>query len=285
MKLFQTEEDNFSTPIASDNEDDDEQQQLLINATKRKPHPGDPRRMMSQKNSKYRTNQVHEMNTHVKTTNISMHNLCSISSHAKTTSESLVDRGANGDIAGNDVRIINKDAHRRVNVRGIDNHEITSIPLVTAGAVTSSQHGEVIVIMNQYAYHPQHKTIHSCGQLEWFYNDVNDKSCKIPGGIQHIKTNDGYDLPLQIKQGLSYLPLRPYTDSEWDNLPHVVLTSDDEWNPDVLDHKFDLDDEQWYDSLEEIEDKPTLNLFDEFGNYLQRTVCTSKITSPADIDY
>ena len=139
--------------------------------------------------------------------------------------------------------------------------------------------------MNQYAYHPQHRTIHSCGQLEWFYNDVNDKSCKIPGGLQRIKTNDGYILPLQIREGLPYLPLRPYTDKEWDTLPHVVLTSDDNWNPQVFDHSFDLSDETWYDALEQLEDSPMTNLFDECGNYLYRTVCESKITSPTPIDY
>ena len=44
---------------------------------------------------------------------------------------SLVDRGANGGIAGDDVHIIEK-SDQTVDVRGIDNHQITNIPIVTA---------------------------------------------------------------------------------------------------------------------------------------------------------
>ena len=46
---------------------------------------------------------------------------------------SLIDRGANGRIAGNDVRVICKDPSKTVNARGIDNYEITLMPLVAAG--------------------------------------------------------------------------------------------------------------------------------------------------------
>ena len=46
----------------------------------------------------------------------------------------LVDHGANGGIAGEDVKIINKTG-RHVDVQGIDNHQIVDIPIVTAGAV------------------------------------------------------------------------------------------------------------------------------------------------------
>ena len=50
--------------------------------------------------------------------------------------------------------------------------------------------------------------------MEWFHNDVNDKSIKVPGGLQRILTNDGYVFPLHIRSGLPYLPPRPYTDEE-----------------------------------------------------------------------
>ncbi len=45
---------------------------------------------------------------------------------------------------------------------------MSNLPIVTVGGVVQSQHGPVIVIMNQYAYTGQGKTIHSSGQLEWF---------------------------------------------------------------------------------------------------------------------
>ena len=65
------------------------------------------------------------------------------------------------------------------------------------------------------------KTIYSSGQLEWFKNDVNDKSLKISGGLQRIQTHDGYVHPLDIKNGLPYIPMRPYTDKELEALSHV----------------------------------------------------------------
>jgi hypothetical protein len=58
---------------------------------------------------------------------------------------------ANGSISGSNVRVISKTL-RRVDIQGIDNHQIQNIPIVTAGGVVHSQHGPVIAILNQYAY-------------------------------------------------------------------------------------------------------------------------------------
>ena len=73
---------------------------------------------------------------------------------------SLIDQGANGGIStGIDTRVIaiERHSHGMVDICGIDNHEITtSIPIATAaGAVARSQPGNVILLMRQYAYHPQ----------------------------------------------------------------------------------------------------------------------------------
>ena len=65
--------------------------------------------------------------------------------------ETLVDRGANGELAGSDIRVINKTG-RSVDVIGIDNHTVNDLPIVTAGAVVNSQRGPVIAILHQYAY-------------------------------------------------------------------------------------------------------------------------------------
>ena len=59
-----------------------------------------------------------------------------------------MDRGANGGVGGSDVRVIETYADRKVNIRGIDNHEISAISLVTSGGVTATITGEVIVIMH-----------------------------------------------------------------------------------------------------------------------------------------
>ena len=193
-----------------------------------------------------------------------------VSNHLRSGDGSLVDRGANGGIAGGDVRIINKTT-KSVNIRGIDNHQLTNIPIVTAGGVTMTQHGEVIIILHQYAYTGKGKSIHSAAQLEWFKNDVNDKSIKVAGGLQRIATNDGYVHPIKIQDGLAYVSLRPYTDKEWGELPHVLWTGDTDWDPCVLDHDPD-DDEEWYDAVTRLEADPHMNLFDEFGNYRKRVI-------------
>ena len=69
-------------------------------------------------------------------------------SHSKGA---LIDRGANGRIAGNDVGII-ATTGKSVDIQGIDNHRSKEIPIVTTGGVINTQKGPVIAIMHQYAY-------------------------------------------------------------------------------------------------------------------------------------
>ena len=76
---------------------------------------------------------------------------------------------------------------------------MVDIPIITAGPVTRTQRGNVILIMNQYAYVESGCTIHSCVQMEIFQSDIDDKSLKIPVGKQYITTLDGYCIPLNIK--------------------------------------------------------------------------------------
>ena len=52
--------------------------------------------------------------------------------------------------------------------------------------------------------------------------------------------------------GLIYMNIRPYADDEYDTLPYVILTSDDEWDPAILDYSIDdndADNDEWYDSI------------------------------------
>ena len=136
----------------------------------------------------------------------------------------LVDRGANGGIAGNDVKIISKTG-RTINVTGINNHQLSNVPIGTVAAHAVSQRGECIIIMHQYAIHQTNRSIHSCVQLEHFKNQVEDRSLKA-GGLQRITTLDGYVFPLDIIEGLPYLKMRIPSDEEYATLPHVVLTAD-----------------------------------------------------------
>jgi hypothetical protein len=230
----------------------------LINAAKSgSVPPGDIRRVMSKASTR-----------HVNSTRLEYY----VSKHEATIahSMSLIDRGANGGVAGDDVRIIFR-TNRTVDIKGIDNHHVNNIGIGTVGGVVHTQHGPVIAIMHQYALLGKGASIHSPSQLEWHKNDVNDKSIRVPGGLQRIVTLDGYIIPLTIKDGLTRLDIRPHTDHEFDTLPHVFLTSEMEWDPTVLDHEYH-DVSEWGDDV--ASDAGTLHQsrYDEFGQYRQRVL-------------
>ena len=179
------------------------------------------------------------------------------------------------------MRVIAK-TNRHVDITGIDNHRMNDVEIVTAGAVVNTQKGEVIAIMHQYAYTGKGKTIHSCGQMEAFNQIVHDKSTKV-GGLQRIETLDGYIIPLNVRVGLPYMTMRPYTDKEWGELPHVLLTADTEWDPSILDNELD-ENEEWYNALSDL---PTLSpdpLFDEFGDYRHIHLVSEAIQSSSVIE-
>ena len=160
---------------------------------------------------------------------------CYLFQHANHTNNQLVDHGANGGLAGSDMRVIYR-THRKINISGIDNHEVTGLDVVTAATLLNTSLGKVIGIFNEYAYLGKRSSIHSSGQLEWFKTHVDEKSIKV-GGTQLITTLDGYSVPLLIRDGLAYATSlgRP-TDQDMDTYPHVFFTSPDEWDPSVLDH-------------------------------------------------
>ena len=86
--------------------------------------------------------------------------------HANHTNQQLVDHGANGGLAGSDMRVIHK-THRKINIQGIDNHEVTGLDVVTAATLLNTSQGKVIGIFNEYAYLGKGSSIHSSGRLEW----------------------------------------------------------------------------------------------------------------------
>ena len=139
-----------------------------------------------------------------------------------------------------DVRLISK-LPWTVTVRGLDHQEILNVPLVTAGGVVTTSSGDAIAIMHQYAHLTQERTIHSCGQMEYNGLHACDRSA-IAGGKQCIRTQDGHHIPLYIRDGLPYMTIRPFTDIEWETLPHIELTkaangAHDLWLPTSIDHE------------------------------------------------
>jgi hypothetical protein len=124
--------------------------------------PGDTRRVVSKSSTSF-VNQVE---------------YCVSTHHTTNCAMSVADRGANGGVAGNDVRVIFK-TNRTVDIRGIDNHQVTNIPIGTVGGVVNSQKGSIIIIMHPYDLMGKGTSIHSPCQLKAYHNDVNDKSIHV----------------------------------------------------------------------------------------------------------
>jgi hypothetical protein len=242
---------NETPEVPKPTEDAQDSNTLLAHATsiRQDMSPADIRKVLSSVKTPHKTKEKESCVTidGKKYRQCNMLKTYHVSNHTRQKDISLVDRGANGGIAVNDVRRISTCSDKTVNVMGIDNHQLTSIPIITAGGVSTSHLGPVILIFNQYAHHGKGKSIHSPVQLESFLHEVNDRCIKL-GGKNHIKTIDGYIFPLDFCDGLPYLPLRPYTDDEWDNLPHVLMTSDQDWDPTTFDNTISNND-KWYDAI------------------------------------
>jgi hypothetical protein len=100
-----------------------------------KKHPGDITRMMSTSNDKKPPSLVViDGNTYL----IKMHRITETnnangkityqaSSASSQQGGALIDRGSNGGVAGDNVRVIHIDPHRTMNVEGIDNRQISNI--------------------------------------------------------------------------------------------------------------------------------------------------------------
>jgi hypothetical protein len=108
----------------------------------------------------------------------------------------LIDRGANGSIAGTDMKVIER-SDRTIDLSGLDDHTVRNLPIVTAGGVVNTQAGEIIAIIHHCAdMTNDSRTIISVPQLEAFGCAVDDKSTKISGRTPSIVTQGGYILSL-----------------------------------------------------------------------------------------
>ena len=112
---------------------------------------------------------------------------------------------------------------------------------------------------------PDAKSILSPLQMEACGCTVMDKAAGVNEGEQpYVQSADGYRFPLKMRQGLMYADVRPVRDEEWGQLPHVHLTTDNEWDPSIYDHEL-VDD--WKDSFDDpVEKHYGDRPYDRFGN-------------------
>ncbi len=156
---------NEASTVPSDNIADSNE--LLAYLANRKALPGDIKRLMSKSNN---------------TREASMANIVyNVSSYRTAVRRgALIDHGANGGIAGDDIHVIEGSSiDKFVDIQGIDNHCMVDIPIVSCGGVVQSQKGPIIAILHQFAHTGKGKTIISPAQLESFNQTVYDKSRKV----------------------------------------------------------------------------------------------------------
>ena len=63
--------------------------------------------------------------------------------------------------------------------------------------------------------------------------------------------------------------MQPNTQEEFDTLPHVFLTSDEDWDPTVLDNVI-TDKGDWQNTLHDLDEGFIHQPFDEYGNYSRK---------------
>ena len=174
----------------------------------------------------------------------------------------LVHRGANGRALGMDVRVVETHLDCKVDIRGADDNQISSIPLSTVGGVNATIKGEVIVIMNQHEHYGKNKNIHFFPQIDYCKNIVDYSFIKVDSG-QHITTLNKWKIHVSILGAFPCMPLRPYTNKEWSTLPHFMLTSDVEWDPTCIDCEGQLENEEYFDAQSSFPDGTDSKLFNE----------------------
>ena len=125
----------------------------------------------------------------------------------------LVDSGVNYGMACSDACVLSTVSHAHVNITGVGGSVLEHLPLVQcASLVKTIDEGPIVFIMSQYAYKPDTKTIHSKSQKEYFSCLIYD-SALTTGIHQSNTTNEGYVIPLHVRNGLCYMDLTLATDT------------------------------------------------------------------------
>jgi hypothetical protein len=114
---------------------------------------------------------------------------------------------------------------------------VSNLSVIQAAGLVESTTCPIILILNQYAHYGKGTTVHSKGQLGKLGMMVNDCSREL-GGDQNIITPCDKIIHLSYHDGLPKMDMCPPTEDEMASYPHVILTSEMEWDPTILDNEF-----------------------------------------------
>ncbi len=153
----------------------------------------------------------------------------------------LTDNGANEGMAGADMLICEVSDTERADITGIDDIEISDVPIGTAATKLQCDiHGTVIGMFHQYACREGKdgygigQTIHAPVQLEDFGCKVEDK---VRRGNMKIIHPHGYVFRMYSRSGLPYLKQARCTPADLHKYPIVHMTADTPWRVDKYDRK------------------------------------------------
>jgi hypothetical protein len=122
---------------------------------------------------------------------------------------SLVDRGANGGVLGEDMLILSIIKLSKVDISGVLDTTVLDLTLCQGASVLTTESGRKIVgIFHQYANLGKGRSIHSMAQLENFGMKIDGRS-KYLGGTQQRVTPEGHVIPFSVRDGLTKMDMRP----------------------------------------------------------------------------
>ena len=103
--------------------------------------------------------------------------------------------------------------------------------------------------------------------LERYKNDVNEKPRKV-NGVANNRYSPARDTFLlsSFHKGCHILLCM-----EWDTFTHVILTSDTDWDPSVLDST-EFEDDAWFDTVLDESKLESHGPFEIQGDYVERTI-------------
>ena len=100
--------------------------------------------------------------------------------HTNHTNQQLVDRGANGGLAGSDMRVIHKSS-TKLTFKALTTMKLLGLMwLLLQPSSTPLKAKSLASSMNMPTF-GKGSSIHSSGQLEWFKTNVDEKSVKVGG--------------------------------------------------------------------------------------------------------
>jgi hypothetical protein len=156
---------------------------------------------------------------------------------------------------------------RTIDLSGIDDHTVRNLRLVTAGGVTKTPQGDIIIMINHAADMTRDaRSILSAGQLESFGCKVQDISSKVNGIPPSIITAEGYQIPIAFRKGLPYIKMRAFDKEDWSTLPQIHITSPQEWDPSCLDAEVP---DEWYNRQSKILPSVREGIISETGDLKQ----------------